>query len=431
MNHLSPLNLLQLVPEPLPTFRADVSVLFGKYLPRHGVQCHIVGMPGGDMNNQDFASVRRSYPAKGRWSRELSYLLLCLRALLGTRQKSCDLIQVRDMVSIGLLAMLIARLKGIPFVFWISYLMTEGRIERSRASIDAGAGFRSRLVLLKGLVEKALLYRLVLPGARHVFVQSEAMKELIAARGIPLNKLTAVPMGVDTETLQFGSVRKQRLPGWEEVPLIAYLGTLDRMRRLHEVIDALAIVKARHPQARLLFIGNSLDRSDTVNLLEHAKRLGLDDSVHVTGWLPTSQAWALLAGADATVSFFPRGEILDTNSPTKLLEYLALGLPCVGNDNPDQAQVLSASGAGWLTDSTIEALAQALCEILDDPEAARKRAASGPAYINAVRSYEVLASKVAEQYRLIAAASCAPVPDSKATNHFMGEGAYDSTNEKS
>ena len=248
MNNRPPLSLLQLVPEPLPTHRADVSVLFGKYLPRYGVQCHIVGMHGtGEMNNQDFASVRRSRSTGGRWRKDRSYLLLCLRTLLGASKQSCDLIQVRDMVSIGLLALLVARLKGIPFVYWISYLMTEGRIERARAAINAGAGFRFRLVLLKGLIERTILYHIVLPNARHIFVQSETMKELIATRGIQLDKLTSVPMGVDTETLLPGSIVKQRFPGWEGIPLIAYLGTLERLRGLHTVVDALAIVRGTIP----------------------------------------------------------------------------------------------------------------------------------------------------------------------------------------
>ncbi len=403
MSPVSFLNLLQLVPESLPTFRSDVAVLFGKYLPRHAIQCHIVGMPGkGEINNQGFASVRCPYPIGGRWRREFNYLLLCLRALLGARQESCNLIQVRDMVSIGLLAMLIARSKGIPFIYWISYLMSEERIERARANIKAGAGIRYRFVLLKGLVEKAVLYWVVLPGARHVFVQSEAMKALIVSRGIEPEKLTAVPMGVDTEILLPGSVTKDRLPGWEGVPIIAYLGTLDRSRCLHVVIDALTSVRIKHPKARLLFIGDSINRKDTEELQAYAKLKGLDDAVHITGWLAASTAWSLLAGADVAISFFPRSEILDTNSPTKLLEYLALGLPCVGNDNPDQSQLLSASGAGWLTNSTPESMALALCEILSDPIAARKRAVLGPACIDATRSYRALSAMVAEQYRLIA-----------------------------
>ncbi|MGZ5007670.1 MAG: glycosyltransferase [Methylobacter sp.] len=404
MPPLSSVSLLQLVPESLPTFRADVAVLFGKYLPRHGVHCHIVGMPGtGETGHQDFASVRRADPVGGRWRQELSYLMLCLRALLGTRKQSCDLIQVRDMVSIGLLALWVARLKGIPFVYWISYLMTEDRIERGRTAINAGAGFRFRLVLLKGLLERAILYRIVLPGASHIFVQSEAMKEMLAeTQGIQADKLTAVPMGVDTETMPAVNRVKQRLPGWENNPVIAYLGTLERSRRLHEVVDALAVVRERHPEARLLFIGDADNREHAEELLVHAGRIGLNDAVHITGWLPSTQAWALLTGADAAISYIPRSRIYDVSSPTKLLEYLALAMPSVGNDNPDQAQVLSTSGVGWLTESSVEAMAQGLSEILDDPEAACKRAASGPAYIDATRSYRLLAAGVAERYRLIA-----------------------------
>lgn len=396
------LRLLQLVPEPLPTFRVDVAVLFGKYLPRHQIECHLVGMAGvGEIKNQGFASTRCSATG-GRLWRELSHALLCLRVLLACSRKSIDVIQVRDMVPIGLLAMLIARLKGVPFVYWMSYLMCEGRIERARASIAEGGGLRSRLVLVKGLVERAVLYRVVLPGADHVFAQSDAMKSLMVARGAKASKLTAVPMGVDAETLTPGSVTARRLPGWENVPVIAYLGTLNRLRCLHQVIDALQLVRLQHPRARLLLIGDAA-RPDVAELRAHAAKQGLGDAVHITGWLASCEALPLLAGADVAVSFIPRGEILDTSSPTKLLEYLAIGLPCVGNDNPDQVQVLSRSNAGVLTGSSTGAMARALTDVLVDPVAARKRAAAGPAFIDSTRSYRILAAMVATAYQAIVA----------------------------
>ena len=403
MKHLLPhITLLQLVPEPLPTYRADVTILFGKYLPRFGVQCHIVGKSGdSEGNNQGFASVQRSYQAVNRKRRELSYLWLCLKVLWGADKQSCDLIQVRDMVSIGLLALLIARMKGMPFVYWISFLMSEERINRARDNIKTGGGFRFRLILLKGLFEKHLLYWIILPNSQHIFVQSEAMKGRLVAQGFSPEKLTAVPMGVDTETLQLGRIAAQRLPDWEGIPLIAYLGTLDRMRCLHEVIDALIKVRVQHPDARLLFIGDSLNSKDTEALLTYANQVNLNNAVHITGWLPSNEAWALLLGADVAISFVPRSEIYDVSSPTKLLEYLALGMPCVANDIPDQVQVLLDSEAGWLTDSSCQGIAQALTEILDDPKAARIRSASGPIYIDAHRSYRMLAMKVAEQYRRI------------------------------
>jgi hypothetical protein len=56
------MRLLLLVPDPLPAFRVDVAVLFGKYLPREGVTSDVVGraLPGVAALEQGFASARRS-----------------------------------------------------------------------------------------------------------------------------------------------------------------------------------------------------------------------------------------------------------------------------------------------------------------------------------------------------------------------------------
>ncbi|HEY1147696.1 MAG TPA: glycosyltransferase [Pseudoduganella sp.] len=395
------LRILQLVPEPLPTFRADVATLFGKYLPRHGVECHLVGKgsaaPLDASAHGGFASQRRSRVG-ARWKSELSFAWLCLRALLGANRRNCDLIQVRDMVSIGLLALCIARLKRIPMAYWVSYLMSEGRIERAQADLARRGGLRARLVLAKGLAERWLLYRVLLPRADHVFVQSEAMAALMASHGVPPSRLCAVPMGVDMETVSAGGLAPRAWAGWEGRPVIAYLGTLDRARCLDKVIDALALVRQQVPDACLLLIGSSPRPEDIALWLNTAQQRGVADAVQVTGWLPASEAWQYLLGAQAAVSYIPRGALYDVSSPTKLLEYLALGMPCVGNDTPDQAAVLSASGAGWLSASTAEAMADGLVAILRDPEAARRRAAAGPNFIEAVRSYRVLGEAVARRY---------------------------------
>ncbi|MDN2711993.1 glycosyltransferase family 4 protein [Janthinobacterium sp. SUN118] len=400
----STLRLLQLVPEALPTFRVDVTTLFGDYLPRHGIECDLVGKPvlGALPDRGDgvrFARVRTSSAQGGRLRREGAFLFTCLRALLKANRANCDVIQVRDMVSIGLLALVIARIKGIPFVFWVSFLMCEARIARARAQLAAHGGLRNRLILFKGLLEERLLYRVVLPGAQHVFVQSAAMLEMMLEKGVPKSRLSAVPMGVDTQALAAAPVQAQRPDGWQHGPLIAYLGTLDPSRQIERMVEALASVRASHPDARLLLIGSAGSPAETAALQARVDASGLGAAVRITGWLPSRQAWALLASADAAVSYFPRGMIHDTCSPTKVLEYLALGMPVVANDNPDQVRVLKESGAGWLVDSSTPAMAQGLLDILADPAAARARAASGPAYIEAARSYRVIAAAVAAQYR--------------------------------
>lgn len=395
--------ILQLVPEPLPSFRADVATLFGKYLPRHDITCDIVGKAGqGDMDGHGFASSRRPARHARRWRNELSFAWLCLRSAWTVPKGECHVIQVRDMVSIGLAALCIARLRGLRFAYWVSFLISEGRIERARAELARRRSLHYTLVLMKGLVERWLLYKVVLANADHVFVQSDAMLERMAGRGIPRERMTAVPMGVDTERLGTTAVTGRRLPGWEGIPVLAYLGTLDSSRHMDKVLDTFALLRPRYPDIRLLLIGDSPTRSDIDALRAHARKLRLEDALHITGWLPSAEALALLAGADAAISYIPRGDLFDISSPTKLLEYLALAVPCVGNDTPDQVYVLYRSGAGWLTGSTPKSMADGVAAILDDPQAARRKARLGPAFIEQHRSYRVLAERLAARYRTLA-----------------------------
>ncbi len=397
------MRVLQLVPDSLPAFRADLVALFGTYLPREGIRCDIVGCgrAGAAPEDQGFASVRCAPAAGGRLRRELAYAWLCLKTLIGARHADCQVIQVRDMVSIGLLAALAARLKRMPFTYWMSHLMSEGRQHRAMAAGAWRTSPRSTLVWLKGALEGRLLYGLVLPLASHVFVQSDSMRDFVVSTGIAADKITAVPMGVDTERALGDAVRPRRLEDWDGIPVIAYLGTLKCSGQGDVLIDMLAEVLPRYPDARLLLVGSADSREAARHLMAHADAKGVRRAVHATGWLPAAQAWELIRGADVAVSYVPRSRVLDGCSPTKLVEYLALGVPSVANDNPDQAALLQASGAGWLTHSTAAGLADAVCEVFADRGAALQRAARGPATIEAQRSYRVLARPVAARYRLI------------------------------
>jgi glycosyltransferase involved in cell wall biosynthesis len=394
------MKILYIVPERLPTHRPDISALFGKYLPRHGIECDIVGMTSEEsVPDNSFSSVRRSSPVGGRVRRELSFLKLCALTLLRTNKKQYNAIQVRDMVSIGLFAMIVAKIKRLPFVYWMSYLMSEGRIERAEKRIAEGAGVREKLVLLKGKIERILLYRVLLPSASHIFVQSEAMKSLAVAVGMSPSKVTAVPMGVDTEVIVLPNTIGKTEYHLARAPVVAYLGTLDRTRCLDEVLAALAIVRVKYPLATLLLIGDATNPNDITRLLKFSEKIGVLTAVKITGWLPSDKAWQLLSTAHVAISFIPRGKILDSSSPTKVLEYLALALPCVANDNPDQVSVIQSSGAGLLAESFPLSMADAICSVLDDPLTAYKRASRGPEFIEKNRSYRVLSERLAHQYK--------------------------------
>ncbi len=399
------IKILQFIPEEVPTFRPDVAALFGKYLPRHEIYCNLVGSGStSELIDQGFALVTRGGYFKNRLLREFGYLYLCVRTLFQASKAKFDVIQVRDMVSIGLIALIVARVKGIPFVYWVSYLMCEGRIENARSKISAKPSLFQYAILAKGFVEREIFYRILLRNAHHVFVQSDAMLALLNTQGIPSERMTAVPMGVDMERLRNSHILAQRPPGWEDVPLLAYLGALEKSRNLEYVVDALHQARKIRPDLCLLLIGASADQRDVDNLLRYAKSIGLENAVKVTGWLPVEEAWSLLVGANVAISYIPRGPLYDVSSPTKLLEYLALGVPAIGNDIPDQVHVLLESDAGELASSANDGLAISILNVIGDRPQALLRASRGPAYIEARRSYRVISENLAEKYREIAVA---------------------------
>ena len=69
---------------------------------------------------------------------------------------------------------------------------------------------------------------------------------------------------------------------------------------------------------------------------EQDRRARPANHVLLTGWLPQPAALGYAVRAEVGLSPIPRGTLFDVSSPTKLVEYLALGIPGVANDIPDQ-----------------------------------------------------------------------------------------------
>jgi glycosyltransferase involved in cell wall biosynthesis len=124
----------------------------------------------------------------------------------------------------------------------------------------------------------------------------------------------------------------------------------------------------------------------------------VEDDLVWTGWLPKQEGWRFVRACEVAVSPIPPSPELDCGSPTKLVEYMALGVASVGNDQPDQARMLRESRAGLCVPYSAEAFSDAIMQLFDDPEQAARMAALGPGYVSAHRSYSVIARELAEKY---------------------------------
>lgn len=399
---MRPLRLLYVIDEPWPTFRPDITALFGKYLPRHGIASDIV--TGGDASPRNdavawqggMALLHRSQG--GRAMQHVVKLWHNVRVMARCDRARYDAIQVRDMPLSAAIGFLIARYKRLPFFYWMSFPQSEGQVMRARAR-GIRAGMRYWFPLVQGTVGQWLLYRFVLPRADHLFVQSEQMARDLVKRGIAPRRMTPVPMGVDLELTQAQRIAPSDDARLQQNTVLVYLGTLDRARSIDVLFQMLAIVRTQISAVVLVLAGDTEDMQHRAWLRAEAARAGVMASVIWTGWQPAIDALRYVRSAAIGLSPFPRGALLDSASPTKAIEYMALGLPVVVNDNPDQRQIVDEAGSGLCVELTANNFARAVLKLLGDAPRRIAMGKAGQRYVMQHRGYDTLASRLAISYQ--------------------------------
>ncbi len=345
----TPIRMLFFVREPFPTFRPDVAVLFGDELLARGHEIDFVMQAALDSDpvgptgwhgrtvwvgptdcSDGFLHRLRKH------ARALSHDLHLLREAHVGRYRA---VQVRDKFLVAALLAWLAPRRGLKFFYWLSFPEPESLLVRAR---DGTARY-PLASWIRGTVFSILLYHWILPRCDHAFVQSEQMRKDLRARGINPYKLTPVPMGISATDISATNLDRRASTG---ALTLAYLGTLSTQRHLEMLIDMLALLRQGGLPARLLMIGGGDEAGDLPRLQQRATDLGVCAHVEFTGLLSREAALARVRHADICLSpFFPT-QVLRSTSPTKLVEYLALGLPVVANDHPEQRYVLKQSGAG-------------------------------------------------------------------------------------
>ena len=397
------IRILYLTAETIPTHRVDVSVLFGKYLPQYGIQSDIVTGKAPGSAELDVWGGGQAYlcdVSGGPANKRIKTFLHSIKHLLEADSSQYQAIQVRDMPLLAAIGLLVARFKGLKFFYWMSYPKPEGQmiLARNRGLSEGLIKFLFPWVCSR--VERFLLYRIILPKADHAFVQSDRMREDLIKRGICPEKMTPVHMGVDVEALHdldIVPVDDSRLFGKR---VLVYLGALDRVRQIETLFEMLVIIKRLIPNVLLLLVGDADDKVQLRWLKMKADEAGINDHLIWTGWLPTYVAWRYVSAAEVGLSPFPRGYLLDCASPTKVPEYLALGVPVVCNDNPDQEQVIRQSGAGICIPYTAGDFAGAVIEMLSlDQNERNEMVRKGKDYVIEYRDYRQISIKLADSYR--------------------------------
>ena len=225
------------------------------------------------------------------------------------------------------------------------------------------ASIRDCAPYLTGMQKRVQRYACQLADC--VLVNADAVKDWLIGEGYDRSKIRVIRNGVDlarfSEAPDPHRIRRELgLP--LATPLVAVVSRLTPLKGLEHLLEAAAILKVSHPDARFLIVGETAPHATGYleGLKDLAVRHGVADRVIFTGI--RSDVPALLSGVD--VSVMPS---LNEALSNVLLESMAAGAPTVATRVGGTPEALVNEETGLLVPpGDARALAAAIARLIDD-----------------------------------------------------------------
>jgi glycosyltransferase involved in cell wall biosynthesis len=300
-----------------------------------------------------------------------------LRGLRMSNELACvtaeyepDLVHAHYLAEYGWMA---ARMGFAPLICsaWGSDVLGAGRVARlrSRRAVEAAA--------------------VVLADSEHLARNVRAL----ARRDVPVELFR---WGLDLDRFSPGDamVARESLGLESNGPLVAGVRGLTPLYNPEVLLEAFALVRRRHPDARLL-LKHPLESTPPF-VGEAIERLGLGPAVKVVGNVPWELLSDIYRAADVVVSI-PSSD----SSPRSVWEALACARPVVVSDLQWARDELAPGGRALLAPVKAPAIAEAIGRILDDEDLARQLGTAGRALAVKELDRDASAARIDELYRSV------------------------------
>ena len=180
---------------------------------------------------------------------------------------------------------------------------------------------------------------------------SDGTRDDLVGRGLDPDRIEVIRNGVDLEGL--GPARKR----FRE-PTVVFLGRLKRYKRVDLVLQAVARLRDRGLDVRMVVAG----RGDARGALERtARRLRIADRVRFAGFVPDEEKRELLSRSWVHALTSPR-----EGWGIASIEASACGTPTVASDSPGLRETVRDGETGVLVPhGDVDALAAALAQVME------------------------------------------------------------------
>lgn len=259
-------------------------------------------------------------------------------------------------------AMLASRVRRVPWVLWLHDILPDG------AAASGLVDDSSPIIKASRKLERAAY-----ASADRIVVLSSRFTANLTAKGVPEDKIELI---YDPATRVPASAGER---GATPTGLrLLSMGNIGYSQGLAELIGAFERAPELNPDVEVAITGNGMAADDVRAEIRtgRVEMLGLVDDERLEREL--QQASIALVTQKHEGSEF--------NIPSKLMNFMAYGLPVLAAVNPagEVAEIVKASGAGWVVDSSRpDDLPREIARIVADPDDVASKAAASRAYAEA------------------------------------------------
>jgi len=311
------------------------------------------------------------YPAMGGGiARMLNYASFAATSLFGLmRAKKPDFIFIESPpLFLALSGYFAGRLRGVPFILNVADLWPDAIVEGR--FLQDGFLVRCMEAIEKWSYRKAAYVNAVTEGIRDRLLQQKA---------VPREKVLFLPNGVDAIRYQPRSedLALKRKLGLDGKKIVLWAGTLGYAHGLDHVLQAAKLLKDR-AEIHFLFVGDGSARPDLQTLAQELQLC----NVTFRDPVPPEQLSPYFSIAECGLASLLDLPIHDGARPSKIFPVLASGKPLIFAGKGETARLVRQAGAGIVVaPGDSQALADAVLQIVENPEAARMLGKQGREFV--------------------------------------------------
>lgn len=255
-----------------------------------------------------------------------------------------DVVVAESPPTTGLIALVVARVKRRPIVYYAADVWTDGVISMGASKL---------VVQLMRAMERAVLRR----SSAVISVSAEVTERLVSLDAEAAT-ITTVGNGIDTDVFSPDvlSASNDRY--------FVYTGTMSEWQQPDVFVRAFAQIASDHPDVRLRFFG----QGSVENALRRLAEELLPGRVEFGGVISPAESASWIRGAIASLVSIVPGIGYDFAKPTKTYAAAATGTPVLFAGPKAGADLVRDMKLGYAVDFTPEAVAHGMRELLEEAE---------------------------------------------------------------